>query len=198
MKLKYQIFYTHLFTHLIGDPRRNTSIRNQRRIRSISENVIFATTSGQKIPAKHLQIGLAMKRLTCSKKVIDILNRLGHSVGYNTIEEVETELTFEATKEKRLIPDGMILDQELGTGVAFVNFDRFVEILSGKDTLHDTVGIVYQTVRSNNDTRQEEANTACEELLGVDHTKVAYMKKRRRMFDPTGLYIEPYRKKRKC
>ncbi|KZS05943.1 Glioma tumor suppressor-like protein [Daphnia magna] len=31
-------------------------------------------------------------------------------------------------------------------GVAFDNYDRFVETLTGKDTLHDTVGIVYQDV----------------------------------------------------
>ena len=79
----------------------------------------------------------------------------------------------------------MILHPELGTGVAFDNFNRFVETLSGKDTLHDTVGIVYQTIRRNNDTRQEEANTGCEELLGVDHTKEAPRKKRRRTFEPT-------------
>ena len=60
------------FTHLIGglDPHRSTSIRKQRRIRSISADVILATTSGPKIPSKHLQIGLAMKRLRGSKKVI--------------------------------------------------------------------------------------------------------------------------------
>ena len=74
------------------DPRRSTSVRKQRRIRSISADVIFATTSAQKIPSKHLQIGLAMKSLTGNKNVIEILNRLGHSVGYNTIEEVEMEL----------------------------------------------------------------------------------------------------------
>ncbi|XP_032781198.2 uncharacterized protein LOC116919333, partial [Daphnia magna] len=35
---------------------------------------------------------------------------------------------------------------KLGHGVAFDNYDRFVETLTGKDTLHDTVGIVYQDV----------------------------------------------------
>ena len=114
------------FIHLIGGPNpcRNTSIRKKRRIRSTNEDVIFATTSGQKIQAKYLQIGHAMKSLTGSKKVIEILNRLGHSVGYNTIEEVETELTltFDGTKEKRLTPDGMILDPELGTFLSFDNF----------------------------------------------------------------------------
>ena len=57
---------------------------------------------------------------------------------------------------------------------------------------------MYQTVRSNNDTRQEETNTGCEELLGVDHTKEAPRKKRRRTFEPTGLDMEPNRKKRNC
>ena len=38
----------------------------------------------------------------------------------------------------------MNLKASLATGVAFDNFDRFVETLSGKDTLHDTVGIAYQ------------------------------------------------------
>jgi hypothetical protein len=31
-------------------------------------------------------------------------------------------------------------------GVAFNNYDRFVETITGKDTLYDTVGIVYQDI----------------------------------------------------
>ena len=53
---------------------------------------------------------MVMKSTVGSRKVIDILNRLGHSVSYTTVEEL----------------------------------CRFVETLSGKDTLHDTVGIAYQ------------------------------------------------------
>ena len=33
---------------------------------------------------------------------------------------------------------------EFNTGITWDNFDRFVEIKSGKDILHDTVGIAYQ------------------------------------------------------
>ncbi|KAH0549583.1 hypothetical protein KQX54_010589 [Cotesia glomerata] len=32
------------------------------------------------------------------------------------------------------------------TGVAFDNFDRYVDTLNGKETLHDTVGIIYQNI----------------------------------------------------
>ncbi|KAG5894728.1 hypothetical protein JTB14_006147 [Gonioctena quinquepunctata] len=34
----------------------------------------------------------------------------------------------------------------LCTGVAFDNFDRYVDTLDGKETLYDTVGIIYQNI----------------------------------------------------
>ena len=42
------------------------------------------------------------------------------------------------------------------------NFDYFVETVSGKDTLHDTAGIAYQTVISddNNVTEHNNKNPA--------------------------------------
>ena len=85
-----------------------------------------------------------MKSLTGSRKVIEVLKRLDHSISYSAVEEIETELTFEGTKENRLIPQQMTMDSEVGVGLAFDNFDRFVETLSGKDKLHDIVGIAYQ------------------------------------------------------
>ena len=39
---------------------------------------------------------------------------------------------------------GMYLVETVGTGVAWGNYDRFVETSSGKDTLNDTVEITYQ------------------------------------------------------
>ena len=67
---------------------------------------------------------------------------MGHCASYTTLEELETELTY-SMEDNDLTPDGIEKDPNLATGVAFDNFDRFVETLSGKDTLHDTVGIVY-------------------------------------------------------
>ena len=88
----------HLFlNYLISrpDPRKQSSSNKQRRINLIGENIIYAISSGAKIPAKHLQVGLAMKSLTGNRKVIEVLDRLGHSISYSVVEEIETELTFE-------------------------------------------------------------------------------------------------------
>ena len=57
----------------------------------------------------------------------------------------ETKLTSDATKEKRLTPNGMSLNPANNIGVALDNFDRYVETVSGKDTLHDTAGIIFET-----------------------------------------------------
>ena len=38
----------------------------------------------------------------------------------------------------------MSLHSKQATGIVFDNSDRFVETLTSKDTLHDTVGIAYQ------------------------------------------------------
>ena len=38
------------------------------------------------------------------------------------------------------------LNPNLNTGNVFGNYDRYLETLTGKNTLHDTVGIVYQDV----------------------------------------------------
>ena len=104
---------------------------------------MYAATSGDAKPAKH-HLGLVLKSLTGSKLVIELLNRLGHCSSYNVIEGIETELTFSANAPRQLTPHGMKLSKDLGLGVAFDNFDRFVETSSGMNNLHDTVGITYR------------------------------------------------------
>ena len=118
----------------------------RRRVDSISQDIVFAAANGLVKPAKHLQMGIAMKSLTGSRKILEILNRLGHSVSYHVGEELETELTISTDYKQQVTPHGMQLLSSLSTELAFDNFDRYIETLSGKDTLHDTVGIAYQDI----------------------------------------------------
>ena len=121
--------------------------------------------------------------------MIEVLNRLGHSISYSAMEEIETELTFEGTKESRLIPQQMTMDSKAGVGLVFDNFNCFVETLSGKDTLHDTIGIAYQI-----STKDQCQGAEPEQSQPV---KAVKSNKRRRAFQASGLDIEPYRKKPK-
>ncbi|GFU73163.1 hypothetical protein TNCV_1268031 [Trichonephila clavipes] len=88
--------------------------------------------------------GYDRKSLTSNRKMISTLNRLGHCCNYNTPEELETEATISSVNRSQICPPDIIQCPSLITGVAFYNFDRYVDTFTGKDTLHDTVGIIYQ------------------------------------------------------
>ncbi|GFT40150.1 hypothetical protein TNCV_782741 [Trichonephila clavipes] len=91
-------------------------------------------------------MGMTVKRLTSSRKMINILNRLGHCCNYNTLEELETEATISSVNRSQICPPDIIQSPSLSTCVAINNFDRYVDTLTGTDTLDDTVGIIYQNV----------------------------------------------------
>ncbi|XP_071577053.1 uncharacterized protein [Temnothorax nylanderi] len=120
-----------------------------------------------------------MKSMTGSRKAINILHRLGHCLSYTAIEEIETAAAYTATSEKLICPSGIIRSLNLDIGLAWDNFDRFVDTSSGKDTLHDTVGIVYQNIPRdgeitifNDDSHNEDA------VVSLQNTR------KRRMFEP--------------
>lgn len=44
-------------------------------MRDISQDILFLKTAGEKRPKKHLQIGIAVKSLAGSRRVIELLTR---------------------------------------------------------------------------------------------------------------------------
>ena len=64
----------------------------------------------------HLQLGMVMKSLTGSRKVIEILNRIGHCASYNLVEEIETERTYAANEKDILTLSRMNMDANACTG----------------------------------------------------------------------------------
>ncbi|GFU43145.1 hypothetical protein TNCV_4289841 [Trichonephila clavipes] len=75
-------------------------------------------------------------------------HRLSNSLTSDAIYcvELETEATISSVNRSQICPPDIIQSPSLSTGVAFDNFDRYVDTLTGKDTLHDTVGIIYQNI----------------------------------------------------
>ena len=90
-----------------------------------------------------------MKSITGSKKAIEILNREGYCISYSSILELETTAAYSCAPKKQLCPSGIHETSSLASGVAWNNFDRYVETSSGKNTLHDTVAIMYQDIDEN-------------------------------------------------
>lgn len=130
---------------LLKGPRGMDSQRKDIRISKICDDIIFCITDGRVKPTSSISLGIVTKSVTGSRQMIEMLNKMGHCISYHLVEEIETELAYGCEVEKRLLPIGLNEKQpQLSTHVAFDNFDRYVETNTGKDTLHDTVGIVYQ------------------------------------------------------
>ena len=73
-----------------------------------SLKMLFAVTGRKWKDRKHLMLGMAMKKLTSCRRVIEILNRVGYSVSYSTVEELVTEWTLQYGKSQAT-PFGMEL-----------------------------------------------------------------------------------------
>lgn len=139
---------------LLNGPNGSKSVRKQKRIECISHSIIFSMSNGSIKPATSLYLGMATKSMTGSKKLIQILNRMGFCISYTIAEELETELAYGSSMKERILPDGLIANRpELRTHLAFDNYDRYVETATGKDTMHDTVGIVHQNIVKDIQTR---------------------------------------------
>ena len=186
---------TPFFIHLVvsQEHRSHESESKIRRVESLAADTVFVMTNGRKKPSKHLKLGLVVKRMTGSKKLIGMLNRYGHYVSYTTIEELETELTFTVTPASKISPPDMVPDSSSTVDIIYDNFDRFVETFSSKNTLHNTVGIVYQFV---SEEISRAAATAIENRPSAIGDSTS-RRNRRRTFKRFGVDIEPDHKKPK-
>lgn len=83
-----------------------------------------------------MALGVSVKSLTGSKKLVTVLNRLGHGINYSTIEELETEAAIATLDMKTACPSEAIENSPMG--LSFDNYDELMHTLSGSETLHDT------------------------------------------------------------
>ena len=172
---------------------RQKSQKNKRLVNSLSSDAIFSVTHGKTKPAKHLTLGLAIKSLTGSKKLVSLLNRFGHCCSYTIIEEMETEVTFTATERSRICPPEIKLLPGLNTSLAFDNYDRYIDTKDGHNTMHDTVGIIFQDI-------SEDCDSCVNDRLDNTNSNNSFQVsgvKRRRTFETFLPDIQPLGKRPK-
>jgi len=153
-------------------------------------------TKGRIKTAKHVTLAMALKSLTSSRNVVDIVNKYDHSCSYTATEELETEVTYFASSRSQDCPYDIVQKPNLCTGLAYNNFDRFVETTDGKDTLHDIVGIIFQnivpeTTENDNNTQEPENDNSMQEQNSNSRNK------RRRIFNAVTPELEPLAKRKK-
>lgn len=195
------------FRILYSGTAKPTTEKVERRVSSSAQDAIFIASNGRLKPKKHILMGLGLKSITGSRKVLEILNHWGHSIGYHTSEELETDCALSLMERPGVTPENIIRKPGLFTGVAWDNFDSNLETLSGKGGLHDTFGICYQHMeyeelgnqtteiepqKENDENHKQDAN------IPLHHPMTdCKSRKKVRSLDIDSKILEPYPKKPK-
>eukprot|EP00058_Branchiostoma_floridae_P000977 XP_002586465.1 hypothetical protein BRAFLDRAFT_106667 [Branchiostoma floridae] len=136
-------FFCYLLTG--GFNNADTSQRVERLVTSFGYDTVYAVSQGKVKTPKHITLAFSIKSLTGNVELVQLLNRLGHSVSYSTMEEISTALCL----QKLSSGDGDIflpsnLHNQVFTTLAWDNIDRLEETISGGGTSHRVNGIAVQ------------------------------------------------------
>ena len=124
----YRIMYT--------GTKDEVSERTERYIESSAEDDIYKAISGKLKPSKRILLEMGLKSITGSRKVQEVVNHFGHSIGYHTAEEYVTQLATKIIEKKQVLPDGLEASKGLSMNSAWDNYNESV--------YHNTQGIVIQ------------------------------------------------------
>lgn len=109
---------------------------------SLCGNIIYIIPKSRVKPDKNTSRELALKSLNNSEFLWYWTYMLTQFV-YNLTEELWTETTYTAIEQNEVTPYGIKATRGGSTHVTFENFDSFVNTSSGKDSRHNTFGIIY-------------------------------------------------------
>ena len=112
------------------------------RVKSLAQEMVLIASDGRKFTPKSLSLAMAMRQLTGSSKVIELLNQFGHCLSHNFVLRHETALAEMCISEKGTVPTGVSKNQNLT--IAWDNDDFLEDTKTGRDTTHVTGGIVIQ------------------------------------------------------
>ena len=112
---------------------------------SIAQDLIYAESKGKKQTHKSLALGMAVRQMTGSHRLLRILHGLGHTASTSTIYRHDTALAILSSdgQEKEItIPRNM--NQHAFTTIVWDNNDFNEETVSGKGITHVANGIIVQ------------------------------------------------------
>ena len=117
-------------------------------VESLAQDITSAVTRGKYIQPKQFLLGQGLHNLTGSRKVIDIVHKLGHCIPYNTVCEIETaqaECALEAAKQSSILKLKPASSAETVFTYYWVdNFDVKVERMGGGGSINTTHLMAFQ------------------------------------------------------
>ena len=144
---------------LTTSERKSRSTKMNRLTESISQDIVFNLCEGKVLQSKHFLLALGLHNLTGSRKVLDIVHKLGHCLSYNSVCDIETaqaELVQEEAANTTILP---VRPNSNGTPVYthfwVDNFDINVDKQVGGGSIHTTHLMAFQKGRTNRQVEHE-------------------------------------------
>ena len=123
-----------------------------RLVNSFAQDITPAVSRRKKIQYKQLILRQGLHNLTGSRKVINILHKLGYCMSYNTVCEIETaqtECALEASKLNDILAlKPILLDQTVFTYFWADNFNIKVDRIGGGGSINATHLMAFQEHQS--------------------------------------------------
>ena len=201
----------YFFKKLYND--KGKSRRKRRLVESSSADAVFCCSGSQLLPGKHIRLGLALKSISGSQRVVKLMNRNGHCASDETLRRIDMDIEESINLDSGgNVPKGIAKQSGRSVGTAWDNLDINMETLSGLGTIHHTYGIVYQNLDkeaecinvADSDQASDPINistSAQQELETNHHEEQGTSVSKKRSFKhvaSTGISeIQPYHKKPK-
>ncbi|MES9879525.1 MAG: hypothetical protein ABW185_01435 [Sedimenticola sp.] len=115
-------------------------------ILSVAQDLLHITSRGCKKTSKHIGLATAVRHMTGSKTLVQMLHRFGHCCSYDELERFDTDI---AQRQIDIAErDGVTVPSNICAGsfvqAAADNDDIIEETLDGKHTTHSTSVVLYQ------------------------------------------------------
>lgn len=113
-----------------------------------------------------IAIGIALRKATRGKEIINMLHRFGICSEYNKILRIETQIANSVIQKMSLhrglyIPTGFLREKHIYFAIDNIDFSE--DTVDGKDTLHATSMAVYQIHEDDMDTATLTLSSDCKE-----------------------------------
>ena len=129
----------------VKDDRVEISSSKDANIVSIAQDLVYAESKGRKQTHKSLALGMTVRQMTGSVRLLRILHGLGHTASTATVYRHDTALAIassDGARKEMTIPRNV--SANTFTTIVWDNNDFDEETVSGKGTTHVANGIVLQ------------------------------------------------------
>lgn len=114
----------------------------EEKVVAIAQDLIHTSTSGKTMTHKSMALGVAVRQISGSQRVIKILNQFGHCCSPDVLYRHDSALTKAISDEEVFVPRN--ISANIPSTVVWDNNDFLEETLSGKGTTHVANGITIQ------------------------------------------------------